>query len=89
MKIPLPSVVQPLAVKLLGPGRTAHHGNGLLRANPTLETLVVTPSLTCRVGFRGIRSLLLKEDLQVYDIGERFLPVFPHVWVQIDFGCYE
>ena len=73
--IPDPSVVMPLVAKLVGPGRCAYHGRGLLGSRPTQQTLVATPTPSARPGFWGIRPLEFRELLQVYDIGERFLPL--------------
>ena len=75
LAIPKPTAVVPLAVQLVGPGRCAHHGRGLLGPRPTLGDLVATPCPGARKGFWGIRSLTPKELLQVYDVGERFLPL--------------
>ena len=70
--IPDPSVVQPLSVRVLPLGL---HGGGLLGPRPTLETTVVTPARGARKGNWGVRPLSLKELLQIYDVGDKFLPL--------------
>ena len=70
--IPDPSVVQPLSVRVLPLGL---HGGGLLGPRPILETTVVTPARGARKGNWGIRPLSLKELLQIYDVGDKFLPL--------------